>query len=80
MENYEQIVRVASVSVESVWELMVRACVGRVGTPYYCITEDGCGVDVVVVFFAVCVDYCCLAVVLGFGVTVAGVVAEVIAL
>lgn len=78
MENYKQIAREASVSVESVRELMARACVKRVETPYYRTTEDGRKVDAVEVFYAVYADYCCPAVVLGTGDTVAEAVAEAI--
>lgn len=78
MENYKQIAREASVSVESVRELMARACVKRVETPYYRTTEDGRKVDAVEVFYAVYADHCCPAVVLGTGDTVAEAVAEAI--
>lgn len=76
MENYKQIAKEASVSVESVRELMARACVKRVETPYYRTTEDGRKVDAVEVFYAVYADYCRPAVVLGIGGTIAEAVAE----
>ena len=76
MENYKQIAKEAGVSIESVLELMARACVKRVETPYYHTTEDGRKVDAVEVFYAVYADYCCPAVVLGTGDTIAEAVAE----
>lgn len=76
MENYKQIAREASVSVESVRELMARTCVKRVETPYYRTTEDGRKVNAVEVFYAVYADYCRPAVVLGTGDTIAEAVAE----
>lgn len=78
MENYKQIARKAGVSIESVRELMVRACVKRVEMPYCRTTEDGRKVDAVEVFYAVYADHCCPAVVLGTGDTVAEAVAEAI--
>lgn len=71
MENYKQIAKEAGVSIESVRELMARACVKRVETPYYRTTEDGRKVDAVEVFYAVCADHCCPVVVLGTGDTIA---------
>lgn len=50
MENYKQIAKEAGVSIESVRELMARACVKRVETPYYRTTEDGRKVDAVELF------------------------------
>lgn len=76
MENYKQIAKEAAVSVESVRELMARACVKRVETPYHRIAEDGRKVDAVEVFYAVCADYCSPVVVLGTGDTIAEAVAE----
>lgn len=76
MENYKQIVKEAGVSIESVRELMARACVKRVETPYYRTTEDGRKVDAVKVFYAVYADHCHPAVVLGTGDTIAEAVAE----
>lgn len=76
MENYKQIAKEAGVSIESVRELMSRACVKRVETPYYRTTEDGRKVDAVKVFYAVCADHCRPVVVLGTGDTIAEAVAE----
>lgn len=76
MENYKQIAKEAGVSIESVRELMARACVKRVETPYYRTTEDGRKVDAVEVFYAVYADHCRPAVVLGTGDTIAEAVAE----
>lgn len=76
MENYKQIAREAGVSIESVRELMARACVKRVETPYYRTTEDGSKVDAVEVFYAVYADHCLPAVVLRTGGTIAEAVAE----
>lgn len=71
MENYKQIAKEAGVSIESVRELMARACVKRVETPYYRTTEDGRKVDSVNVFYAVYADHRHPAVVLGTGDTIA---------
>jgi hypothetical protein len=76
MENYKQIAKEAVVSIESVRELMARACVKRVEMPYYRTTEDGCKVDAVDVFYAVYADYCSPAVVLGTGDTIAEAVSD----
>lgn len=76
MENYNQIAEQAGVSIECVRELMARACVKRVETPYYRTTEDGRKVDAVEVFYAVYADHCRPAVVLGPGDTIAEAVAD----
>ena len=76
MEDYKQIAEEAGVSVEEVRELMARAYVKRVETPYYRTTEDGREVDAVEVYYAVCADYCRPVVVLGTGDTIAEAVAE----
>lgn len=78
MENYKQIAKEAGVSVESVRELIARACVKRVETPYYRIAEDGRKVDAVEVFYAVYADYCHPVVVLGTGDAIAEAVADVL--
>lgn len=51
MENYKQIAKEAVVSIESVRELMARACVKRVETPYYRTTEDGRKVATGAIYF-----------------------------
>lgn len=76
MENYKQIAKEAGVSIESVRELMARACVKRVETPYCRTTEDGRKVDAVNVFYAVYADHCHPDVVLGTGDAIAEAVAE----
>jgi hypothetical protein len=76
MENYRRIAKEAGVSVEEVRELMAHACVKRVEIPYYRTTEDGRKVDAVDVFYTVCADHCCPAVVLGTGDTIAQAVSE----
>lgn len=76
MENYNQIAEQAGASIECVRELMARACVKRVETPYYRTTEDGRKVDAVEVFYAVYADHCRPAVVLGTGDTIAEAVAD----
>ena len=76
MENYKQIAEEAGVSIEEVWELMARACVKRVETPYYRTTEDGRKVDAVEVFYTVCARYCRPVVVLGTGDTIVEAVAN----
>lgn len=76
MEDYKQIAEEVGVSVEAVRELMTRACVKRVETPYYRTTEDGHKVDAVETFYAVCADHCRPVVVLGTGDTIAEAVAE----
>lgn len=58
MESYKQIAKEAGVSIESVRELMARACVKRVEMLYYRTVEDGRKVDVVKVFYAVYADHC----------------------
>lgn len=75
MENYRQIAKEASVSVESVRGLMACACVKGVETPYCRIAEDGRKVDAVEVFYAVYADYCHPVVVLGTGDAIAEAVA-----
>lgn len=76
MEGYKQIAEEAGASIESVQELMTRACVKRVEIPYYRTTEDGRKVDAVEAFYAVYADHCRPAVVLGTGDTIAEAVAE----
>lgn len=76
MESYEQIAEEAGVSAESVRELMTRAYIKRIETPYCRTAEDGRKVDAVKVFYAVCADHCCPVVVLGTGDTIAEAVAE----
>lgn len=76
MENYKQIAEEVVVSIEEVRELMSRACVEKVETPYYRTTEDGSKVDAVEVFYTVCARYCCPVVVLGTGDTIAEAVAD----
>lgn len=78
MESYKQIAEEAGLSVEAVRELMARACVERVETPYYRTNEDGRKVDAVEVFYAVCARYCRPVVVLGTGDTIAEAVADVL--
>lgn len=76
MENYNQIAERAGDSIECVRELMARACVKRVETPYYRTTEDGRKVDAVEVFYAVYAGHCRPVVVLGTGDTIAEAVAD----
>lgn len=77
MESYKQIAEEAGLSIEAVRELMARACVKRVETPYYRTAEDGRKVDAAVeVFYAVCARYCSPVVVLGTGDTIAEAVAD----
>lgn len=76
MESYKQIAEEAGVSIEEVRELMARACVKRVETPYYRTAEDGRKVDAVEVFYTVCARYCHPVVVLGTGSTIAEAVAD----
>lgn len=76
MENYRQIAKEAGVSIESVRELMARACVKRVETPYYRTTEDGRKVDAVEVFMPFTLIIVAPVVVLGAGDTIAEAVAE----
>lgn len=74
MESYKQIAEEAGFSVEEVRELMARACVERVETPYYRTAEDA-----VEVFYTVCARYCRPVVVLGTGDTIAEAVADALA-
>lgn len=76
MESYKQIAEEAGFSVEAVRELMARAYVERVETPYYRTTEDGRKVAAVEVFYTVCARYCRPVVVLGTGDTIAEAVAD----
>lgn len=76
MEDYRQIADEAGVNVEQVRELMARACVSRVETPYYRTAKDGRKVDAVEVFYTVCARYCSPVAVLGTGATVAEAVAN----
>lgn len=71
MESYKQIAEEAGVSIEEVRELMARAYVERVETPYYRTTQEGRKVDAVEVFYTVCARYCRPVVVLGTGDTIA---------
>lgn len=76
MENYKQIAEEAGFGIEEVRELMARAYVEKVETPYYRTAEDGRKVDAVEVFYTVCARYCRPVVVLGTGDTIAEAVAD----
>lgn len=76
MESYRQIAKEAGVGIGKVRELMARAYVEKVETPYYRTTEDGRKVDAVEVFYTVCARYCRPVVVLGSGDTTAEAVAN----
>lgn len=76
MESYKQIAEEAGVSIEEVRELMARAYVEKVETPYYRTAEDGRKVDAVEVFYTVCAMYCRPVVVLGTGNAIAEAVAD----
>lgn len=76
MESYKQIAEEAGVSIDEVWELMARAYVEKVETPYYRTTEEGRKVDAVEVFYTVCARHCRPVVVLGTGDAIAEAVAD----
>ena len=76
MESYKQIAEEAGLSIEEVRELMARAYVERVETPYYRTTQEGRKVDAVEVFYTVCARYCRPVVVLGTGDTIAEAVVD----